>query len=121
MTSRRSILKMLSGITTGLAGLRPELVSAMDAIDKDEMLPDAVIRDCTAVYVAWIARESVSPPRYLSAKLNSTGSPGGLKMTELIDRDFANNEIFVIDGLVLSKSEAASLACIGYLHGKFES
>lgn len=71
-----------------------------------------LVKECNTVYLSWISSESSTPKQYLS-KLGIDGFQGERKLSQLIHQDFKDQKTFIVNGLVLSKTEACLIASIG--------
>ncbi len=67
-----------------------------------------VQKECLEVYHLWLKQEGSHPQRYLKQTVQDHVS-----LSDAIQSDFDNNNLITINGLLLSKSEAAFLAHIG--------
>jgi hypothetical protein len=67
---------------------------------------------CYIVYQEWVKKENDIPIHYIINSINKYVS-GRLQLSELAKIDFQNGNFFSIEGLILSKTEAAFLALLG--------
>lgn len=71
-----------------------------------------LMQECRIVYQAWVSREAMPPGQYLSslcAELPATES----SLAGVIRKDFEERNTFPVNGLVLSRTEACVIACVG--------
>ena len=112
--SRRNFLSQLLVFIASATNLNA-IVNAKSPIaqretDKDSSL---VVDECRTVYREWKKRESLSPGDYIVKALSHYQLSDG-RISEAAQLDFQNGNFFQVQGLYLSKIEAAVFANIGY-------
>jgi hypothetical protein len=68
--------------------------------------------ECLIIFKEWEKKEENSPMAFLLNSIDNNVSDE-LKISELTKIDFQNKKFFSVDGLLLSKTEAAFLALLG--------
>ncbi|MCF6324168.1 MAG: hypothetical protein L3J89_07590 [Gammaproteobacteria bacterium] len=70
------------------------------------------LEECKAVYEEWMTSEKTNPAHYFAQKMKEY-QLAPQKVSEAAIQDFQHHNFFEVNGLQLSKTEAAFLAVIG--------
>ncbi len=81
-------------------------------VDQWKRNHQGMLKECHTVYLSWISSEPIAPKLYLS-KLGVNVFQGKGALTQIIRQDFKDQKTFIVNGLVLSKTEACLIAGIG--------
>jgi hypothetical protein len=101
--SRRNVLKF--GIGIGLVAGISQCVKNVSSKEKF----GASVDEFVSVHTAWFEAEKVKPQIYLSSLSDSVFTNSDLMQVQ-IESDFYDNRILLVNGLMLSKTEAALIA-----------
>lgn len=71
-----------------------------------------VLNECAIVYKEWINNEKVTPTHYIDSVMKKYQLDPS-RISDAIQLDFQQNNFFEVNGLQLSKTEAAFLALMG--------
>lgn len=101
--NRRTSLKLLGGV------LLSAPCAASSLISESSFIPEGGLND---LYATWMQKESILPITYLT-QLGLNSDLSGLKSQ--IKADFSIDNLFIYNGLYLSKTEVALVAHVAYL------
>lgn len=106
--SKRTFIKISALTMTALP-----LVSSPSVFAATESATvSAMVKEFYSVYQAWMRAESVDPVDYLRSRgLDSIDDKVAIR--SFSKQDFACGNTIHINGFVLSKTEAAAIACLG--------
>ncbi|VAW87007.1 hypothetical protein MNBD_GAMMA16-580 [hydrothermal vent metagenome] len=71
-----------------------------------------ILNECVIVYKEWINKEEITPSYYIDSIMKKY-QLDPRKISDAVKLDFQQNNFFEVNGLQLSKTEAAFLALMG--------
>lgn len=78
-------------------------------ISRDD-INSGLVNELLYIYKFWQNTTSILPINYINRKMTENRAT---QFSQLVQDDFKNNNVLIIDGLILSKTEVAVLADMG--------